>query len=349
MQMRGIVSGTLSAGDRVKVMTAAKGMARAFAAAGHAAIAKNITDSLNALGDATDNANLTLTALIDMLRLMDEHIMSIAVEARLAEAKDEGLTGTDAFEQAVKRAERDFRLTQNASDEFDETAFAAVNRVRGSGATWRMLFVFSSDPLKARNQIRRAWLSGERRIGTALAISGNTASSTIIGVASVATVAYMAKTIAALFGGADEPDDEEDKAFAEAVKSVPASVAAELVGSTFGYVGLGFSTALQSIVNRRAMGQAIVVRPIEQAAREMQADRDWYYNAVPALLALGQLRGVPVYQLYRFVAQQIPEEKKANERTVQEAVDRLRMRYSPDEIRKRIREQAARRTVPRIP
>jgi hypothetical protein len=349
MQMRGIVSGTLSAGDRVKVMTAAKGMARAFAAAGHAAIAKNITDSLNALGDATDNANLTLTALIDMLRLMDEHIMSVAVEARLAEAKDEGLTGTDAFEQAVKRAERDFRLTQNASDEFDETAFAAVNRVRGSGATWRMLFVFSSDPLKARNQIRRAWLSGERRIGTALAISGNTASSTIIGVASVATVAYMAKTIAALFGGADEPDDEEDKAFAEAVKSVPASVAAELIGSTFGYVGLGFSTALQSIVNRRAMGQAIVVRPIEQAAREMQADREWYYNAVPALLALGQLRGVPVYQLYRFVAQQIPEEEKGKERTVQEAVDRLRMRYSPDEIRKRIREQAARRTVPRIP
>ena len=348
MQMRGIISGTMSAGDRVKVMTAARGFARAIGAAGHSLAAKNITDALNAMGDATDNANLTLTALVDLLRLMDEQIMLVAVEGRLQQVRDEGLTGDAALREAVKRAERDFRLTQNASDEFDETAFAAVNRTRGSGATWRLVFPFSSDPLKARNQMRRAWLTGQRRIGTAFAIAGNTASGTIIGAASTLTVAYVAKAIASLLGGADEPDDEEDKAFKDAVKNVPVQVAGEVVGSSFGYVGLAFSTALQSIVTRRAMGQALVARPVEQAAREAQSDGNAALNATSAMLALLQLRGVPLYQLVRFIEAQVPEGKSSPEEKQREQIDRLRERYSPEAIRERALNNARRKAAGQI-
>jgi hypothetical protein len=343
MQMRGIISGTMSAGDRVKVMTAARGFAKSIAAAGHSVAAKNITDALNALGDATDNANMTLMAMMDMLRVMDEMIMLVAVEGRRAQVRDEGMSGDEALREAIKRAERDFRMTQNASDEFDETAFAAVNRTRGSGATWRMVFPFSSDPLKARNQIRRAWLTGQRRIGTTVAIAGNTASGTIIGAASTATILYVAKTIAALLGGADEPDDEEDKAFAESVKNIPTQIGAELIGSTFGYVGLGISSALQSVVTRRAMGQALVARPIEQASRALQEDNAAALNATKAALALLQLRGVPLYQLYRFVETQIPEGQPSPEERVREQMQRLRDRYAPDKIRERILNDARRK------
>ena len=343
MQMRGIISGTMSAGDRVTVMTAARAFARSIAAAGHSAAAKNITDALNALGDATDSANMTLMALVDMLRVMDETIMLVAVQGRLSQVRDEGMSGEPALREAIRRAERDFRMTQNASDEFDETAFAAVNRTRGSGATWRLVFPFSSDPLKARNQIRRAWLTGQRRIGTTVAITGNTASGAIIGAASTATVLYLAKTIAALLGGADEPDEEEDKAFKEAVKNVPTQVGAELIGSTFGYVGLAMSSAIQSAVNRRAMGQALAARPIEQASRAMQDDNAAALNATKATLALLQLRGVPLYQLYRFVETQIPEAKPSPEQKVRDQVDRLRDRFAPDRIRERILNDAKRK------
>jgi hypothetical protein len=348
MQMRSIVSGTLSSGDRVKVMTAARGFARSVAAAGQAAAAKQITDSLNAMGDAVDAGNMTLIALVDMLRLMDEQIMLTAVESRVVEVRDEGMTGDAAFREAVKRAERDFRLTQNASDEFDETVFVASNRVKGAAKSWRQFFPFSSDPLKARNQIRRAWVTGQRRIGTTVAIAGNTASSAIIGAASTMTVLYVAKTVASLLGGADEPDDEEDKAFNEATKNIPAAVAAELVGSTFGYVGLAFSSILQSYIYGRAAGQLLMARPLDQARREATSDGAWYENALPALLAIAQLRGVPLYQMYKFVEAQIPEGKPSPAERMQEQKDKLRDRYTPEAIRKRIIDNARRKAAGQI-
>jgi hypothetical protein len=348
MQMRSIVSGTLSSGDRVKVMTAARGFARSVAAAGQAAAAKQITDSLNAMGDAVDAGNMTLIALVDMLRLMDEQIMLTAVESRVVEVRDEGMTGDAAFREAVKRAERDFRLTQNASDEFDETVFVASNRVKGAAKSWRQFFPFSSDPLKARNQIRRAWVTGQRRIGTTVAIAGNTASSAIIGAASTMTVLYVAKTVASLLGGADEPDDEEDKAFNEATKDIPAAVAAELVGATFGYVGQAFSSILQAYIYGRAAGQLLMARPLDQARREATSDGAWYENALPAILAIAQLRGVPLYQMYRFVEAQIPEGKPSPAERMQEQKDRLRDRYTPEAIRKRIIDNARRKAAGQI-
>jgi hypothetical protein len=298
---------------------------------------------MNSLGNATDNANIVLSSLVDVLRAIDENIMLTAVEARLAEAKDQGYVGAAAFTIAVERAEQDFRRSQNSSDEFDETAFAAETRTSNKSPAWRMLFPFSSDTLKARNQIRRAWLSGERRAGTALAIGGNLTTNAVINAASVMTLLYMAKTISSALGGADEPTDEEDKAFDKAVKELPVNVASELTGQVGGYVGIALQGVITAAMYRRAPMQALVTRPLEQATREVGKisgeDGSWAYLA-PAILAVAQLRGVPAYQLYAFVAKQIPEAEKTPKEKLQKRLESIQERFSPEEIRKRVLQRA---------
>jgi hypothetical protein len=343
MNMRSIMSGSMSEQDRIKVMTAAKALYKSIAASTDAARAANFTDTMNSLGNATDNANIVLSSLVDVLRAIDENIMLTAVEARLAEAKDQGYVGAAAFTIAVERAEQDFRRSQNSSDEFDETAFAAETRTSNKSPAWRMLFPFSSDTLKARNQIRRAWLSGERRAGTALAIGGNLTTNAVINAASVMTLLYMAKTISSALGGADEPTDEEDKAFDKAVKELPVNVASELTGQVGGYVGIALQGVITAAMYRRAPMQALVTRPLEQATREVGKisgeDGSWAYLA-PAILAVAQLRGVPAYQLYAFVAKQIPEAEKTPKEKLQKRLESIQERFSPEEIRKRVLQRA---------
>jgi hypothetical protein len=343
MNMRSIMSGSMSEQDRIKVMTAAKALYKSIAASTDAARAANFTDTMNSLGNATDNANIVLSSLVDVLRAIDENIMLTAVEARLAEAKDQGYVGAAAFTVAVERAEQDFRRSQNSSDEFDETAFAAETRTSNKSPAWRMLFPFSSDTLKARNQIRRAWLSGERRAGTALAIGGNLTTNAVINAASVMTLLYMAKTISSALGGADEPTDEEDKAFDKAVKELPVNVASELTGQVGGYVGIALQGVITAAMYRRAPMQALVTRPLEQATREVGKisgeDGSWAYLA-PAILAVAQLRGVPAYQLYAFVAKQIPEAEKTPKEKLQKRLESIQERFSPEEIRKRVLQRA---------
>ena len=343
MNMRSIMSGSMSEQDRIKVMTAAKAVYKSIAASTDTARAANFTDTLNALGDAQDNANIVLSSLVDVLRGIDENIMLTAVEARLSEAKDQGYVGAAAFAVAVERAEQDFRRSQNSSDEFDETAFAAETRTSNKSPGWRLLFPFSSDTLKARNQIRRAWISGERRGGTALAIGGNLATNAIINAASVMTLLYIAKTISSALGGADEPTDEEDKAFDKAAKELPVTVAAELSGQVGGYVGLALQGVITAMMYRRAPMQALVTRPLEQATREAAKiggdDGSWAYLA-PAILAAAQLRGVPAYQLYSFVAKQIPEAEKTPQEKLQKRLQTIEQRFSPEEIRRRVLQRA---------
>jgi len=343
MNMRSIMSGSMSEQDRIKVMTAAKAVYKSIAAATTTTRAANFTDTLNSLGDATDNANIVLSSLVDVLRGIDENIMLTAVEARLAEAKDQGYSGAAAFAVAVERAEQDFRRSQNSSDEFDETAFAAETRTSNKSPGWRLLFPFSSDTLKARNQIRRAWISGERRGGTALAIGGNLTTNAIINAASVSTLLYIAKTISSALGGADEPTDEEDKAFAKAAKELPVTVAAELSGQVGGYIGLALQGMITATMYRRAPMQALVTRPLEQATREAAKiggeDGSWAYLA-PAILAVAQLRGVPAYQLYSFVAKQIPEAEKTPQEKLQKRLQTIEQRFSPEEIRRRVLQRA---------
>lgn len=301
LHMRTIVSGALSDSDRVRITTAYSAAIDSIRAAGNNVAAANMTDALGRLKDAANGANLMIASAVDALRYMDEQIMLAAVEARLAEVDDEGLlTGQDALREAALRAERDFRRTQNASDEFDESAFVAYQRVLGTGGAARMLFVFSSDPLKARNQIRRAYLSGNRRLATTAAITGNMAANTVITTASIATSAYAISLIAGLLGG-DEPTEEEDKEFKKAVEGVPLNIARELLASTLGFVGITMGWTIDAYQYRRDPAALIVGRPASQAIREITKDQDTTLKVSGALLAMSQYIGVPIYGLFDFV------------------------------------------------
>lgn len=89
------------------------------------------------------------------------------------------------FGAAVKAAEMTFRRTQNTSDTADDTLVAARMKSLEGLALSRPLMMFSSDPLKANNQIRKAVrdaASDPARLGrTSAAITMNTALSASVG------------------------------------------------------------------------------------------------------------------------------------------------------------------------
>jgi hypothetical protein len=310
MQMRSIFSGALNDSDRSQVGNALIGMRDSLRAAGANLAAKRITDSINSIGDAGRASTLALSAMVDALRYADEQIMLAAVEARLAEVEDEGvMTGRDALTEAANRAERDFRKTQNASDEFDDTFFAATSRTSGN-AGWRLLFPFSSDPLKARNQIRRAVLEGTatERGRTLLAVGGNILTGAAIGSLSTYAVAKTISLIASMLG-ADDEDEAQDKAFIKQVKtSVPLSIANDVMAATMGYVGIVFANALASIVYRRSMLAPLVGSPAQEAMNEVAGglskdatNIDKIEAIIGTALAVLQYGGLPFYPLYRLI------------------------------------------------
>jgi hypothetical protein len=334
LHMRSIISGSLSDSDRVTLSTAWQSMIDSFRAAGQNLAAAQLTDAAGRFKDASNGANMMIASVVDMLRYMDEQIMLAAVEARLAEIEDEGvLTGQDALREAALRAERDFRRTQNASDEFDDSLLSAHNRVKGASG-WRIFFPFSSDPVKARNQIRRAYLSGERRLETGLAIGSNMAASTIIGGASTATVGYMVSVLAGLLGG-DGPSDEEEKKAMEEAKRLPVAVANEAMSSSLGYLGIVLGWVTSAFQYRRAPFTPIAVRPLEQVVRETTGPKPIPERVVAAMLAASQFAGFPMYGLYQFVRDFFP--KPQSERESQTPAERLRERMTPEAVRERIR------------
>lgn len=345
MHMRSIVSGTLSDADRTTVSTALSAMAASLRGAGQNVAAGNFTDAARAVREVANGANMAVTAFVDALRYADEQIMLVAVESRLAEVEDEGiLTGTEALREAALRAERDFRLTQNASDEFDETATVAMTRTAKGTPYIRFLFPFSSDPLKARNQIRRAWLTGEARARTALAITGNTATSTLIGAASTPALMAMYYAVMNAIGGDDEEQKtlppELQKEFDEQAKRIPVAVAREILSSATGYLGITVGAIVDSIVNRRPAFVPLAVRPVEQTAREagrMFGEEGTMLRIIPATLALSQLAGMPFYQLYRFVEGFVPPSTVTPEERLRKKFERRTKALTPESVQERVR------------
>ena len=309
MQMKSIFSGALGDQDRAQLGNALTAMRDNLRATGANLAAGKITDAIDAAGDANRASTMALSALIDMLRYADEQIMLAAVEARLAEVEDEGLlTGTDALTEASNRAERDFRKTQNASDEFDDSFFAATSRTDGN-ANWRVFFPFSSDPIKARNQIRRAVLSGNRT-RTAFAVGGNIVSSTTISTLSPIVAAKVFSMIASILGGDDDEEDQKEinKTWWEkAVVSVPTQIAADVMSSTMGYIGIVFANVFSSIVYERVSFLPLVVSPAQDIVNEAKSGMkknatrfDQTAMVIGSSLAILQWGGIPFYSLYRY-------------------------------------------------
>jgi hypothetical protein len=314
MQMKSIFSGALGDQDRAQLGNALTAMRDNLRATGANLAAGKITDAIHAAGDANRASTMALSAVIDMLRYADEQIMLAAVEARLAEVEDEGLlTGTDALTEASNRAERDFRKTQNASDEFDDSFFAATSRTDGNPA-WRVFFPFSSDPVKARNQIRRAVLTGNRT-RTAFAVGGNIVSSTTISTLSPIVAAKVFSMIASILGGDDDEEDQKEinKTWWEkAAVSIPTQIASDVMAATMGYVGIVFANVFSSIVYERVSFLPLVVSPLQDVvneakdARKKDATRfDQMAAIVGSSLALLQWGGIPFFSLYRYAMRAI--------------------------------------------
>jgi hypothetical protein len=310
MQMKSIFSGALGDSDRAQLGSALTAMRDNLRATGANLAAGKITDAINAAGDANRAGVMGLSAVVDMLRYADEQIMLAAVEARLAEVEDEGLlTGTDALTEASNRAERDFRKTQNASDEFDDSYFAATSRTDGNAA-WRVFFPFSSDPLKARNQIRRAVLSGNRT-RTAFAVGGNIVSGATISSLSTIVTAKVISLFAGMIGAGD--DEEEKKAVNKAwwentLVSIPTQLAGDVMSVTMGYMGIMFANALSSIVYRRFLISPLIGSPAQDvvneakdALRKDSTTTDMMQAVIGGSLATLQYGGIPFYPLYRLV------------------------------------------------
>jgi hypothetical protein len=310
MQMNSIFSGALGDSDRAQLGNALTAVRDNLRATGNNLAAGKITDAINAARDVNRAGVMGLSAVVDMLRYADEQIMLAAVEARLAEVEDEGLlTGTDALTEASNRAERDFRKTQNASDEFDDSYFAATSRTDGN-AGWRLLFPFSSDPLKARNQIRRAVLSGNRT-RTAFAVGGNIVSGTTISSLSTIVTAKVISLFAGMIGAGD--DEEEKKAVNKAwwentLVSVPTQLASDVMSNTMGYMGIMFANALSSIVYRRFLISPLIGSPAQDlvneakdALRKDSTTTDMMQAVIGGSLATLQYGGIPFYPLYRLV------------------------------------------------
>jgi hypothetical protein len=310
MQMKSIFSGALGDSDRAQLGNALIAVRDNLRATGNNLAAGKITDAIDAARDANRAGVMGLSAVVDMLRYADEQIMLAAVEARLAEVEDEGLlTGTDALTEASNRAERDFRKTQNASDEFDDSYFAATSRTDGN-AGWRLLFPFSSDPIKARNQIRRAVLSGNRT-RTAFAVGGNIVSGTTISSLSTIVTAKVISLFASMIGAGD--DEEEKKAvnkswWENTLVSVPTQLAGDVMSVTMGYMGIMFANALSSIVYRRFLISPLIGSPAQDvvneakdALRKDSTTTDMMFAVVGGSLATLQYGGIPFYPLYRLV------------------------------------------------
>jgi hypothetical protein len=335
MQMKSIFSGALGDSDRAQLGNALTAMRDNLRATGANLAAGKITDAIDAAGDANRASTMALSALIDMLRYADEQIMLAAVEARLAEVEDEGLlTGTDALTEASNRAERDFRKTQNASDEFDDSFFAATSRTDGN-ANWRVFFPFSSDPIKARNQIRRAVLSGNRT-RTAFAVGGNIVSSTTISTLSPIVAAKVFSMIASILGGDDDEEDQKEinKTWWEkAVVSVPTQIAADVMSATMGYIGIVFANVFSSIVYERVSFLPLVVSPAQDIVNEaksgMKKDAtrfDQTAMVIGSSLAILQWGGIPFYSLYRYAMRALELQPDTPKTLREKLQDRIKKR-----------------------
>jgi hypothetical protein len=94
---------------------------------------------------------------------------------------------------------------------------------------------------------------------------------------------------------------------------------------------------VQGMQYRRPLFAPLLGRPIEQAGREMTADDlPVLVRIIPATLALTQYLGFPMYGLYEFVKDFIPEGEKTPQEKMRERIERRRESMTPEKIRERI-------------
>jgi hypothetical protein len=212
---------------------------RSLASVGENLAAGKLMEAARGVRDGTVPLSRVLKSADGMLRMIDRQIMLAAFLGSRAEVvrlnPDMDERATDVA--AAKLAEQAFRRTQNVSDSLDDTVFAA--RQKFSQGLGRLMFPFSSDPLKGYNQLRRAFASGDA--STIARTTGGVASN--IALAAAVNPVWTATGLAianALGAGGDDEDEEmiRQMAMERETSFLLARMAADASAVSFGYLGL---------------------------------------------------------------------------------------------------------------
>jgi hypothetical protein len=252
----------------------------------------NFRSMLEDLNAGRSNVLTILRSFDWALRGIDRQVMLAGyMSARQSLSRtDPAMAEQDAHLASIALAERAFRRTQNVSDPMDDTVFAAEQKFnRGYG---RLLFPFSSDPLKAFNQARRAVANPDARAGTAFGITANILWSAAANPLSVG--------LAGLATGLWASDDEDDKLLKQAIVNQQAQramerAAGDLVGSAFGYGGLILNDVYQAYrayQDGYAPDAGIQIMPLQVANEVLRNFSAGEYGAMAGDVAT--LAGIPV-------------------------------------------------------
>ncbi len=278
--------------NRERIASMLRSLASNLRSAVDEATQGNIQRMLADLSAGRTNALTILRSVDFALRGIDRQVMLAAyMTARQSLSRtDPSMAEDEAHASACVMAEQAFRRTQNVSDPLDDTVFAAEQKFsKGYG---RLLFPFSSDPLKGWNQARRATLNPQNAGRTAFAIGANmlwsaAANPLSLGLAAIAT---------GLVASEDEDDELLKRALMEKQREgAMRRIANELVASAGGYAGIiagDIYTAYRAMSDGYAPDQTIQLMPLQVANEVIRSASMGDYGAMAGDLAM--MAGIPV-------------------------------------------------------
>ena len=219
--------------------SALQSSARSFRAIGEDVAAGRFTQAARDVREGVLPISRVMKSADGVLRIIDRQIMLAAFLGARADVMktNPSMSAAEADVAAARLAEYAFRKTQNVSDPMDDTVFAA--RQKFSQGVGRLMFPFSSDPLKGYNQLRRAIVSRDPALiaRTTAGITGNIATAAAINPLWMTAGLAIAN---ALGGSGDDEDDEMIRRMEmeKQYRYLGPTIAADASAVAFGYLGM---------------------------------------------------------------------------------------------------------------
>ena len=274
---------------REKWSAAIAAIGRALSTAGQDIAAGQWMRAATDVKQGTMAVGRLMRSIDSVLRGVDRQIMLVAYNAALSQLEQSGATGTALLDAAGKLAERSFRHTQNVSDPLDDTVFAANQKFNRGMA--RVMFPFSSDPLKAFNQMRQAFGSGD--VSQVASTSGAVAANIVWSAAVNPIWTAAALGIAAAFDPGDDDEATIELLRKREGDAMIRRMAADAAGVSAGYVGLLASGIMEAMMSNPLYasdtGEPLAIRAMGDLAVAVGSGK--YGSALATSL---QMAGVPV-------------------------------------------------------
>ena len=288
---------------------AIRAVGRALQSAGQDAAALQWSRAAEDVRQGTVAISRILRSADFALRAIDRQIMLVAYNSGLSQMQEAGATDEAMQIGAAKLAERAFRKTQNISDPLDDTVAGA--RWKFKQGLGRLMFPFSSDPLKGYNQIRRAIGSGDSTeiAKTSAAIAGNVALSAAVN----PIFAAVAFGIKAAFDAGDDDEVIAEMLARREGRNMVRRMATDALGTTTGYAGLLASgiieTAIQNPMLAGDAGEPLAIRAIGDFGMAIAQSNYGEATGIAAQMA-GIPVTTPVAQIVRSIEAVQPERSK---------------------------------------